>query len=329
MKKRRPPPSFDTSPGAVAIQGSRTTASSDTSPGAVVIQGLGNLRMSTETSEEIVRVHEEECKEEVTVGGTGSVDMNGSNAPEVRATQRQNLAQEDLPVGEPIYAELHTPYTQEPKKWHERPFYRAILVGGCLLALLVAVGIVLLVVLVALPRPKGETSPPTFPPSATTPTSPPVTLSPTAIPTSSMTSEEIACEFIGRPSLDECRNTIFFTTLINAGDKVNGTTIPSEIGLLTQLVVLSLESNGLTGSIPLSISQLTLLQLLSFEGNNLNGSIPPSISSLTNLELLTFANNAITGIIPSSIANLEKLKLLSFYQNRMKGSIPSSISRLA
>ena len=293
MKKERLPPSFDSSPGAVPVQGSRESF------------GSGNLRSLTEPSQEQISLHEEECKEEVAAQESGTdvkihgfsnlTVVNSSDAPKVCAVQDE----ENLPVGEPIYAEVHTPYTQDLKRWHERPMYRAIMIGGCLFALLLVVGIVLLV---TLPRPTGET----------------VTPSPTAIPTSFMTPQEIACEFIGRPYLVECLETTAFNSY-DGGDSANGSTIPSEIGLLTKLVILSLYNSGLSGSIPSSISQLTLLQLLSFSNNKLTGIIPPSISSLTNLESLLLNNNALTGTIPSSIANLEQLETLKFYSNDLSG----------
>lgn len=242
MKQGKRPPSFDASPGAVPIGGSRASHGSDT------------LRSPYKVSQELSSLHEEECKEEVAArnaatsvkinGFSNAAVVNNSDAAEetsgfsnVAAGNRSDAAedravqgQENLPVSEPIYAEVYTPYSPEQKRWHERPLYRAVMVGGCLLATLAVVGIVLAVVFVTLPRPTGDTSPPTLLPSTTTPTSSPVTLGPSLVPTSSLTPEEIACEFIGHPSLADCRTTLSFNRF-NGGDSTTGTIIPSEIGL--------------------------------------------------------------------------------------------------
>jgi Leucine-rich repeat (LRR) protein len=77
--------------------------------------------------------------------------------------------------------------------------------------------------------------------------------------------------------------------------------IPSEIGILTNLTGLSLYNNQLTGSIPPEIGNLTNLESLSLWGNcysieytteinlsisGLTGEIPPEIGNLTNLNRL-------------------------------------------
>jgi Leucine-rich repeat (LRR) protein len=67
------------------------------------------------------------------------------------------------------------------------------------------------------------------------------------------------------------------------------TSLPSEIGLLTNLQELYLNNNNLT-SIPSEIGQLTNLQILWLNNNNLT-SIPPEIGLLTNLQRLYLNNN--------------------------------------
>ncbi|KAI2502425.1 hypothetical protein MHU86_12001 [Fragilaria crotonensis] len=102
MKKAKRPPSFDASPGAVPIHGSRPS------------HGLGSLRSPAELLQEPSSLHEEECKEEVGTdvkrnGFSNLAAVNSSEAPEVGDVQ----GQENLPVGTPIYAELDTPYTPQ------------------------------------------------------------------------------------------------------------------------------------------------------------------------------------------------------------------------
>lgn len=59
-------------------------------------------------------------------------------------------------------------------------------------------------------------------------------------------------------------------------------TLPSELGLMTNLVNLQMYSNtGLTGTIPSTLGQLTGLTVLNFQDCGLQGSIPTSVCSLT------------------------------------------------
>ncbi|CAK9237249.1 unnamed protein product [Sphagnum troendelagicum] len=63
-------------------------------------------------------------------------------------------------------------------------------------------------------------------------------------------------------------------------------TLPTAIGDLTNLVILSLTRNpGLTGPIPAEISNLAVLQILDLHDNNFNGTIP-DFTSLGNLQEL-------------------------------------------
>jgi Leucine-rich repeat (LRR) protein len=133
--------------------------------------------------------------------------------------------------------------------------------------------------------------------------------------------EQIACNFLSLPSLADCRAT----ASIVGRSSINGTTIPSELGLLTQLTHLSLFSKGLTGTIPQSLALLTQLSFLSFYNNALTGTIPSSFSSLTQLTGLGFDMNQMIGSIPSSFSSLTQLQDLAVFGNRFTGSIPTSL----
>ncbi|KAI2500784.1 hypothetical protein MHU86_13708 [Fragilaria crotonensis] len=179
----------------------------------------------------------------------------------------------------------------------------------------------------ALPQPAGGTSPATLPPSTPALPSSPATRIPTAISTSLSTPEEVACEFIGHPSLTECRSILKFDSF-NDGEMVTGSSIPSEIGLLTQLTALLVDGNELTRSIPSEISLLTDLVILSFTENELSGTIPSSISMLTKLTGLWLDQNKLTGGIPSSMPCMTSLIVLDTSHNELNGPIPSSFSGL-
>ncbi|KAI2499234.1 hypothetical protein MHU86_15275 [Fragilaria crotonensis] len=170
--------------------------------------------------------------------------------------------------------------------------------------------------------------------------SPSSTPSPSA-PTPSLTPEEIACNFLQLTSLTECRATakiaycgleymnsppmscgFGFDNYVPNG----GRTIPSEIGLLTQLTELVLAAFQLTGTIPSTLSNLTMLTLLTIPGNKLDGTIPSSLASLSQLQELDLSDNLLTGSIPSSLSGLTQLGYLSLNSNALTGEVPSSLS---
>ena len=63
--------------------------------------------------------------------------------------------------------------------------------------------------------------------------------------------------------------------------------IPPELGGLSNLTELVLESNQLTGEIPPELGGLSNLKWLVLGDNQLTGEIPPELGGLSNLTLLT------------------------------------------
>lgn len=104
--------------------------------------------------------------------------------------------------------------------------------------------------------------------------------------------------------------------------------IPPEIGNLTALTWVYLYFNQLSGPIPSQIGNLTSLQMLSLDFNQLSGPIPPEIGNCTALQTLSLGNNRLDGVIPSEIANLTMLQVLDLWGNRLSGSIPTWIGDL-
>jgi Leucine-rich repeat (LRR) protein len=66
---------------------------------------------------------------------------------------------------------------------------------------------------------------------------------------------------------------------------------------------LYLDTNQLTGSIPSEIGYLTNLIILDLYTNQLTGSIPPEIGNLTNLIRLDLSDNQLSSVIPDEICN--------------------------
>ena len=96
----------------------------------------------------------------------------------------------------------------------------------------------------------------------------------------------------------------------------------------TNLTYLNLGENQFTGPIP-ELGNLTNLQRLYLNSNHLSGSIPASLGSLTNLTDLGLHNNQLSGSIPTSLGSLSNLQYLLLYSNQLTGDIPSGISNLA
>jgi len=75
--------------------------------------------------------------------------------------------------------------------------------------------------------------------------------------------------------------------------------IPTQLGNLTRLTVLALQSNRLTGAIPASLGGLPLLARLDLSFNSLFGSIPVRLAQLPRLVALDVRNNSLTGSVPA------------------------------
>jgi hypothetical protein len=99
------------------------------------------------------------------------------------------------------------------------------------------------------------------------------------------------CEWLNIDCVDGEVTRAFFRRLTGP--------IPSDLGLLTDLTYLDLQSSQLTGTIPSALGDLSKLTGLYLDRNQLTGTIPPSLgSSLTNLVGLWIYNNALTGSVP-------------------------------
>ncbi|KAK6134099.1 hypothetical protein DH2020_032157 [Rehmannia glutinosa] len=95
---------------------------------------------------------------------------------------------------------------------------------------------------------------------------------------------------------------------------------PDSLTSLTQLRVLSLKQNGLSGRVP-DLSNLTSLKLLFISQNNFSGDFPASLSSLSKLYRLDLSYNNFSGSIPLSMNRLTHLLTLRLEENRFSGPI--------
>lgn len=93
--------------------------------------------------------------------------------------------------------------------------------------------------------------------------------------------------------------------------------------------VLSLRSNGLSGSLPAALSALGNLQELNLRSNGLGGVIPPDLASLANLQVLNLRANAFSGAIPPNLSALAQLQRLDLRSNQLSGALPAELASLA
>ena len=105
--------------------------------------------------------------------------------------------------------------------------------------------------------------------------------------------------------------------------------IPPEIGNLTNLQTLDLNSNRIGGNIPPEIGNLVNLQDFNLSNNQLSGSIPPEIGNLVNVQDFDLSNNQLSGSIPPHLGNLVNVQRLDLRNNHLSGSFPLELVNLA
>ena len=101
-------------------------------------------------------------------------------------------------------------------------------------------------------------------------------------------------------------------------------TIPSEIGLLTNLKVLNLAHCKFGGHFPAEVLQLPNLEKLHLTRNKFVGPIPTNLSA-PNLVELMIARNRFHGTLPTELGNLANLENIEAYGNFLAGSIPTEL----
>ncbi|XP_043694412.1 probable LRR receptor-like serine/threonine-protein kinase At3g47570 [Telopea speciosissima] len=112
--------------------------------------------------------------------------------------------------------------------------------------------------------------------------------------------------------------------LLMGENEISGT-IPVGFENLINLTSLGLESNFLEGKIPSIVGKLPKLQKLFLGENRLAGQIPSSIGNLTLLYELHLEENNLNGSIPSSIGNCRELQYVTLFNNNLQGPIPKQL----
>ncbi|KZV27453.1 putative inactive receptor kinase [Dorcoceras hygrometricum] len=129
-----------------------------------------------------------------------------------------------------------------------------------------------------------------------------------------------ACGWVG-VECNAANSSVYYLRLPGVG--LVGEIPPDTLGRLTQLRVLSLRSNRLSGSIPADFSSLKFLRSLYLQGNQFSGEFPTEITELYRMIRLDLSSNNFSGPIPFAVNNLTQLTGLFLENNSFSGKIPS------
>ena len=108
---------------------------------------------------------------------------------------------------------------------------------------------------------------------------------------------------------------------------MNGS-IPTEMGLLSELTRLDFDFNHLTGPIPTELMELRKLKYFITDDNLMTGTIPTEVGRLRRLEFFTIDNNAHYGKVPTELGRLNRMRDFELDRNNFTGSIPSELGRM-
>ncbi|KAI3512925.1 hypothetical protein L1887_20248 [Cichorium endivia] len=103
---------------------------------------------------------------------------------------------------------------------------------------------------------------------------------------------------------------------------LSGTFDPLSLCMVSNLLVLSLNFNNLTGTIPPEISNCKRLTHFYLTGNRFSGNLPDSLTNLPNVKRVVISNNEFSGKLPDFSRTTS---LLTFFaqNNRFTGQLPA------
>jgi Leucine-rich repeat (LRR) protein len=101
-------------------------------------------------------------------------------------------------------------------------------------------------------------------------------------------------------------------------------TVPTEIGLLSELEVWGMERGNLTGPIPTEIGRLRKLIFIDLDFNQLSGSLSSELLSLNLLTQLDLNDNQLTGSV-EGLGQFPYMEFLQIHRNDFTGTVPEGI----
>jgi Leucine-rich repeat (LRR) protein len=124
---------------------------------------------------------------------------------------------------------------------------------------------------------------------------------------------------------------------LNIGSNIIIGTIPSDVGMASNMQYLDISENLLGGQLPLSIYNLPLMEFRA-QGNFIGGSLALDSLSLslstkngweTQLQTLWLSGNRLVGTLPTALASFSNLRHLVVGGNHLNGPLSTSLSQLS
>ena len=115
-------------------------------------------------------------------------------------------------------------------------------------------------------------------------------------------------------------------TDLDLTDNLLSGTISPEIALYRKLRSIDLSGNNMvTGTIPTEVGQLHDLEILSMVDCNVTGTLPTQLSKLEILRSLDVSGTRISGTVPVEYGKLSRLIFLQIQETNISGSIPTAV----
>ena len=112
-------------------------------------------------------------------------------------------------------------------------------------------------------------------------------------------------------------------------NNLNGS-LPSEIGLLSELVEINVNDNQMiSGALPIELWNLSNLNRLYMWNTDVSGSIPSAISGLVSLEEIVLTYNQMSGPLPIELTQLPNLYSIQLCGTGLTGTMPASIYNMS
>ncbi|KAL4271158.1 hypothetical protein GQ457_13G004530 [Hibiscus cannabinus] len=104
--------------------------------------------------------------------------------------------------------------------------------------------------------------------------------------------------------------------------------IPSTLTRFSDLLILNLSSNSLSGPLPIDIGNWNVLTSMDFSNNYFSSDIPIGVADLKDLIRLSLSNNRLIDSILESLGDMLSLEFLDLSRNNLFGEIPKSLVKL-
>ncbi|KAL5568006.1 hypothetical protein UlMin_024581 [Ulmus minor] len=128
--------------------------------------------------------------------------------------------------------------------------------------------------------------------------------------------------------IPDCWRSTYLLVINLAFNRLSGQ-IPSSFGQIDFLISLHLNENALSGELPLTLQNATQLEVLDVGENKITGNIPTWIGErLSRLRILRLRNNKFSGSIPSQLCKLSALQIMDLAHNNLTGGIPRCFRKL-